>query len=38
MEWSVCFFFARDLIKGSEQSLDAGEKIELMEVTFARVY
>lgn len=34
MDWSVYFFFARNLTKKSDQSLDAGEKIDLIEVSF----
>ena len=34
MEWNIYFFFARGLSKVSNQALDGGEKIELIEVSF----
>ncbi|HPN14961.1 MAG TPA: NUDIX hydrolase [bacterium] len=34
IEWTVCIYAARDCQKISEQKLDAGEKIELEEVTW----
>ncbi|MCA9352021.1 NUDIX hydrolase [Patescibacteria group bacterium] len=34
IEWSIYFFIARNVTRVQNQELDAGEKIDVMEVTF----